>query len=150
MPEREEALARLQGLYEAYLKEVEQLERNRKPGAGLFGMKGAPGDDPCHDRFAERLHAFYEEIAAQKPDSAEMRALMEYACTAPIAAPTPRCAFWMLIAVQGLTQPLIALLNAQDARTVAELYEKSFKRRERLPVQTRLIKALRSASEQEA
>ena len=89
-------------------------------------------------------------LSGGKPESAVVKELMAYACTAPIAAPTPRCAFWMLIAVQGLTQPLIALLNAQDARTVAELYEKSFKRRERLPVQTRLIKALRSASEQEA
>ena len=150
MPERNEALVRLRELYESYLGEVEQLELNRKPGAGIFGLKGGPADNPCHDRFAETLHGFYEGFTAQKPESAAVKELMAYACTAPIAAPTPRCAFWMLIAVQGLTQPLIALLDPQDARAVAELYEKSFKRRERMPAQIKLIKALRSASEQEA
>ena len=107
MPERNEALVRLQELYESYLGEVELLEINRKPGAGIFGLKGGPADDPCHDRFAETLRGFYEEFAAQKPESASVRELMAYACTVPTVRREPRTAYWMLIAVQSLTQPLL-------------------------------------------
>ena len=147
MPERSEALVRLQGLYEAYLKEVELLEFNRKPGAGIFGLKGGPADDPCHDRFAETLRCFYEGFAAQQPESAAVRELMAFACTLPTVRREPRTAYWMLIAVQSLTQPLIGLLTPQDAGELAALYEKSFKRRERMPMQIKLIKALRARAE---
>ncbi len=146
MPERSEALVRLGEIYAAYLGEVEQLERSRKYGEGIFGLKGGPGDSPCHDRFAETLHGFYESFAAGKPDSAAVRELMEYVCTAPIENPQPLTGYWMLIAVQSLTQPLIGLLEAGDARALAELYEKSYRRFERMPVQVELIKALRAAS----
>ena len=148
MPERNEALVRLQELYESYLGEVELLEINRKPGAGIFGLKGGPADDPCHDRFAETLRGFYEEFAAQKPESASVRELMAYACTVPTVRREPRTAYWMLIAVQSLTQPLLSLLTPQDAGELAALYEKSYKRRERMPSQIKLIRALRDAAGQ--
>ena len=146
MPERNEALVRLQELYESYLGEVELLEINRKPGAGIFGLKGGPADDPCHDRFAETLRGFYEEFAAQKPESASVRELMAYACTVPTVRREPRTAYWMLIAVQSLTQPLLSLLTPQDAGELAALFEKRFRRSERMPVQVRLIKELRARS----
>ena len=144
MPERNEALVRLRELYESYLGEVELLELNRKPGAGIFGLKGGPADDPCHDRFAETLRGFYEEFAAQT----SVRELMAYACTVPTVRREPRTAYWMLIAVQSLTQPLLGLLTPQDAGELAALYEKSYKRRERMPSQIKLIRALRDAAGQ--
>ena len=148
MPERNEALVRLQELYESYLGEVELLEINRKPGAGIFGLKGGPADDPCHDRFAETLRGFYEEFAAQKPESASVKELMAYACTLPTVRREPRTAYWMLIAVQSLTQDLIGLLTPQDAGELAALYEKSFRRHERMPSQIKLIRALKAAAGQ--
>ena len=148
MPERNEALVRLRELYESYLGEVELLELNRKPGAGIFGLKGGPADDPCHDRFAETLRGFYEEFAAQKPESASVKELMAYACTVPTVRREPRTAYWMLIAVQSLTQELIGLLTPQDAGELAALYEKSFRRHERMPSQIKLIRALKAASGQ--
>ena len=146
MPERETALRRQRELYESYLGEVELAERNRKPGAGIFGMKGGPADDPCHDRFAERLKAFYDELAAQNAESGTLRQLMAYACTAPLDNNVPRTAYWMLIAVQSLCRPMIARLDAQDASALVELYEKSFRRSERMPVQIKMIKELKAAS----
>ena len=148
MPEPEEALLRQRELYDAYIRKVLDLELNRKPGAGIFGMKGGPADDPCHERFAESLRSFYDELAARKPESETVRRLMAYACTAPQKKEIPRTAFWMLIAVQGLLQPLVALLSAQDAQELVESYEKSYRRRERMPVQNKLIKALQTASGQ--
>ena len=88
----------------------------------------------------------YDELAAQGPDSGLVRQLMAYACTAPLAAREPRAAWWMLLAVQSLTQPLVALLSPADARALSELYEKSYRRSERMPAQIKLIKALKAAA----
>ncbi len=145
MPERDPAPQRQRELYERYLQEAESAERSRDVGAGLFGLRGGPADDPCHDRFAERLHALYGELAAQGPESAVVRELLTYACTAPGQNRGIRSAYWMLIAVQGLCRPLIALLTPSDARSLRELWESSFKRSERLPVQVKLIKELKAA-----
>ena len=141
-------LARLRALYEGYLTEAEAAERSAAPGAGLFGFGKGPEDDPCHDRFVAALRAFYEELAILKTQSGTVRELMEYACAAPRENPRPRSAYWMLIAVQGLTIPLAERLNPADAGALAELYEKSCRRSERLPVQKQLIDALRAAAKE--
>ena len=47
-------------------------------------------------------------------------------------------------AVQGLTQPMIASLTPRDAAALGELMEKSFRRSERMPVQIKLIKELKT------
>ena len=39
--------AELDLLYENYLDKVDYLEKNKPFGAGIFGMKGGPADDPC-------------------------------------------------------------------------------------------------------
>ena len=142
MPERSEALARLRALYEAYLDKTAALERSQKFGAGWFGLKGGVADDPCHDRFAEELHGFFEDLSASGAESADVREIMEYVISAPQTADAPRAAYWMLIAVQGLTRPLLPLLSAADAGAVGAHLEKLFPRSKRLPVQDELLRAL--------
>ena len=48
----------------------------------------------------------------------------------------------MLIAVQGLTLDLIPKLSEEDARELATEYGGLYKRRERLPVQKRILDLL--------
>ncbi len=145
MPERE-ASARLRALYASYLEEAETVERNRKPGAGWFGMKGGVADDPCHDRFAESVRNYLEELSSSGAPSDTIRDELAFIYTAPLKFPEPRAAYWMLVAVQGLTRPLVGLLTPQDAAALTELLEKSFRRSERVPVQVQLIKELKAAS----
>ncbi|MBR0040861.1 MAG: hypothetical protein IJP64_05730 [Oscillospiraceae bacterium] len=146
MPETRKPSARLRALYENYLAEVETAARNLRPGAGWFGTKGGLSDDPCHERFAAALRSYLEELTSSGASSAAVRDEMAYVYTAPLTFREPRAAYWMLIAVQGLTQPLIASLTPQDAAALAELMEKSFRRSERMPVQIKLIKELKAAS----
>ena len=148
MPEPREPSARLRALYESYLDEAEAAERNRKPGAGWFGMKGGPADDPCHDRFADSLRGYFEELGGSGASGEFIRDEMAFVYTAPLAHPEPRAAYWMLIAVQGMTRPLIALLSPQDAAALGELMEKSFRRSQRMPVQVELIRELRARARQ--
>ena len=146
MPEPSEASARLRALYERYLDEAETAEKNRKLGAGWFGMKGGPADDPCHDRFAVALREYFTELSDSGAPSEVVRDEIAFVFTAPLQYREPRAAYWMLIAVQGLCRPLIGSLTPQDAGTLSELLEKSFRRSERMPVQIELIKELKAAS----
>ena len=146
MPEPREPSARLRALYESYLDEAETAERNRKPGAGWFGMKGGPADDPCHDRFSVALREYFTELSDSGAPSEVVRDEIAFVFTAPLQYREPRAAYWMLIAVQGLCRPLIGSLTPQDAGTLSELLEKSFRRSERMPVQIELIKELKAAS----
>ena len=137
-------LARLEKLYDDYLKTVQDLEDNRKLGEGMFGFKGGPADNPCHDRFAEDLRALLENFAAQEPDSADVREILAWIYNAPKRFLRPRTASWMLLAVHGLTLPLTDRLSPEDAKALYEAYSGSFKRWERLPNQVELLKKLKA------
>ena len=138
----ETCLARLEALYRDYIETVRELERNRKIGDGLFGLRPGPADDPCHDRFAAELDALLRDFAAASPGSEDCAAVLRYLFTAPEAWRELKSAYWMLIAVQGLGAGLIERLNAADAGELEALYAARWPRRERLPVQTQILKQL--------
>ena len=133
----------LQALYDGYLKDAIQVEKNRKPGEGIFGIGKKPSDDPCHDRFAEELRGCFTEFAAGQPDSAQVRQVLDFVYTEPVIYRGPRCAYWMLLAVQGLTKELIPYLSPADADTLAERFEADYRPCDRLPAQNELLAALR-------
>ena len=135
-------LSRLEALYQNYLQTVRELEKNRRIGDGLFGLRPGPADDPCHDRFAADLDALLKDFAASAPDSAACAAVLRYLFSAPEAWRDLKSAYWMLIAVQGLGAGLIESLNATDAGELERFYTGRYPRRERLPVQTQIQKKL--------
>ena len=143
---REEYLARLEALYAGYLKTVQELEDKRKPGEGMFGFKGGPADNPCHDRFAEDLRSLLADFAAEGPDSGSVRELLRWIYAAPRRFPRPRTAMWMLLAVHGLTAPLTELLEPADAKALYDDYSAQYKRWERLPNQVELLRRLKARS----
>ena len=136
-------LTRIEALYRDYIRTVQELEANRRPGDGLFGLRPGPADNPCHDRFASDLDALLKACAAKGPDSAECAALLRYLFKAPEPYRDLKSAYWMLIAVQGRGACLIDRLSPADAQALAELYASLYPRRERLPIQTQLLKRLR-------
>lgn len=135
-------LLRLEALYNNYIDTVRELERNRKFGDGLFGIKPGPKDDPCHDRFAADVKRLLQDFRDTSPGSEECAALLRYIFTVPEAWREPACAYWMLIAVQGFGMDLIARLDPADAKALADSYDKAYPRRDRLPVQKQLLKRL--------
>ena len=94
------------------------------------------------------MAALLSDFAAEKPDSAALRPVLEKLFGAAGQHPEPRSAAWMLIAVQGLTRPLLPLLSASDAGTVCALLEKIFPRSQRLPVQDELRRELRKRAKE--
>lgn len=142
MNEQNETLSRLRSLIGDYLETVAELEANRRPTDGLFGLKPGPADDPCHDRFAERMDTLLRDFAAREPSGAEAAAVLRELYAAAPANRGAKSAYWMLIAVQGLGSELIGLLDKADASALLEFYSSQYPRWERLPVQNRILKQL--------
>lgn len=135
-------MADIRALYEAYIAKAEQLERDKKPGDGLFGLTSGPKDDPCHDRFAAQLEALFREMRARSPSSAEVREMLAYVYRMPLEHREPLTVYWMLQAVHGMTADLAELLTAQDAQVLRDAYVKDYRRWERLPAQKKALAAL--------
>ena len=141
------SLSRIEALFDAYLQTAAELEKNRKIGDGLFGLRPGPADDPCHERFAAELETLLKECAAAKPDSGEAAEILRFLFDRADNKHMPLSAYWMLIAVQGLGRELIGLLSPEDAAGLAAFYNKRYPRRVRLPVQEQILKQLRQQSE---
>lgn len=137
--------AAIQALFESYIAEAEQLERDKKPGDGLLGMPGGPKDDPCHDQFIADLEQLLQDMLAQKPASGEVKEALGYIYHASLEHRQPLTVYWMLQAVHGMTENLIALLTPQDAQSLQNAYEKDYRRWERLPAQKKVLSALKRA-----
>ena len=146
MPERGSFLAELRERYRSYEETVEELERNRKFGEGIFGIKGGPADNPCHDRFAEEMRTAFADYAASRPDSDEVREVLGFVFDEPLNYRGPQCAGWMLMAVQGLTGALIPLLSKEDAAALAASYGKQYPRWKRLPNQDQIYALLKKTA----
>ena len=131
-------------LYENYLDKVDFLERNKPLGAGIFGMKGGPADDPCHDRFAEDLADLLGRLAESKPEPSEVQDTLRKIFFEPKKHVNLRAAYWMLLAVHGLTGALTERLSPEDAKALYDAYTGRYKRWERLPNQIELLKKLKA------
>lgn len=133
----------LEQLYEDYLDKVDYLERNRKLGEGIFGLKGGPADNPCHDRFAQDLNGFLTRFSESGPETEDVLDVLRKIYFAPKQHVDLRAAYWMLLAVQGMTLGLIDLLPQERAGELLKRYCKEYPRWERLPVQQKVIAALK-------
>lgn len=137
-----EVMKQLIGLYEAYFEQVRAAEKRLKPADGLFGMGERLANAPCHDAFMEALRAFLEGKEV-KEDPGRICQVLDYIYRAPFAYPDVHpSVYWMLLAVHGLTQPVIACLRPEDAQALHLWYQKAYPRRERLPVQNQVLNAL--------
>ena len=133
-------------LDDAYIKTVEELERTKKPTAGLLGITKGPKDDPCHDRFADDLAEKLKMFSAKDPSSGEVRSLLEYMYEIPFQYRENHMIYWMFTAVHSLVldNDLISRLNRADAQKIYEQYSKDYPRWERLPAQKRTLKVLKA------
>ena len=137
-------LAEIRQLYADYLEQVRQAELSRKPLEGYMGFGRRLGNDPCHGEFAKALEDLLGDIAGRWPDSGETRAMLEYIYRAPMEHREPLAVYWMLIAVHGPTIQLLDRLNREDLLEIWTEYKKLYQRGDRLPVQKKVLAALRS------
>lgn len=136
-------LNEIQKLYDSYLDEVRRLEARRGVTDGLLGFGKGSGGDPCHDRFAGDLERLLT-AAADAGDAGDLASLLRYIYDAPLAVGERESAYWMLLAVHRLTEPLISLLQTEDAVPIAAAYHKAYPRYKRLPAMKKVAKLLKA------
>ena len=135
-------LTEVRELYIDYINQVQKLEKEKKPGDGLFGMGKKISDDPCHEAFADKLDAILKEIEASGPSSEEAADVLEYIYHAQAEYISFTSAYWIMNAVHGLTLRLIRFLDSKDAEKLCEIYDREVPRRKRFPVQKKVASAL--------
>lgn len=138
-----EYFAEIRKIYEDYLEKTEQLERNRKLGEGIFGSAG-PKTDPCHSIFAETVKLKLDAAARDGISSAQTREILEYMLKMPTAQEQNQLAYWMLLAVHGAAANLAGGLDAADAKSLLELFERLYPKHQWLPVQKQLVNVLKA------
>ena len=132
------------GHYASYFGEVERLRQNGKATDGLLGLGGGPASDGCQDRFAEQAQAAFRNLSGRGLPPEELREVLEYAYRIPLDYREDQVVYWMLLAVQGATLPLVEALAAGDAAALAEAYRRDYPRFTRLPVQKQVLTALKN------
>ena len=138
------ALEEIRSLYEGYWDEVARLRAQGKAADGLLGLGGGPASDACQDRFAAAVQEAFERLADLELPAGELQAVLEYVYRIPLEYRKDRVIFWMLLAVQGATLPLVEQLPAAQAALLLERYRKDYPPFERLPVQKKVCAALKS------
>ena len=143
MPERGDGSLSVREICENYIDTVAELERNRKIGEGIFGLKGGPKDSPCHDRFIEDLAGALKDLSASGAGPEEIREVLSYLYRAPLENKNQKSAYWMLLAAHGLTFDLIDCLTPEGAAALYDRYAEDYPRWERLPVQKNVLSRLK-------
>lgn len=61
-------MQQLQKIYCHYTDELEQIQRDASPLAGIFGSSGGPKDHPCHAEFYRQVGQWVETFLASAPE----------------------------------------------------------------------------------
>lgn len=137
-------------LYEAYLEEFYRQKKGHKAFEGMFGFGTGPQDYPCHEKFIQDLDRLLKSLLSRSPASQETEEVLRYIyCEAPARWESEPTVYWMLLAAHSLTPDLIGCLDASGARALYDEYQKRYPRRRRLPVQDKVLKALKERSKGE-
>ncbi len=138
-------LEKVQKLYEDYIDQALEIQKNRHYTDGIFGFGRRSSDDPCHEKFIENLTAQMKEFKENGISSQELREVLSYIFLAHDDHRDPASIYWVLVAAHAATLDVLPLLSQEDAAALYAQYGKLFKRRDRLPVQTKALKLMEKA-----
>ena len=138
-------LQQLQERYRQYDEEANQVRKKASPADGLFGFGNDPKNHPCHEQFYEDIGKWTKAFLASEPNpeqSFEAARLL-------IAAPKERSSkesYWMMYAAQGWCRELVCRLDAGGCAKLRTLFDELYPKRDRMPVQQELYKALKKGA----
>lgn len=138
----EERFAALEQAFTIYRQDLEACIRKSKPTDGLLGFGHSLKDDPCHERFDERVKEAVDGICALSTDPEDAARTVRMLLRNDMSS-WPVAAQWMLRAIERHCLPLIPCLSPSDAGVFLKDYTARYKPWDRLPVQQEIYKALK-------
>lgn len=136
---------RLKEIYDNYIEDVDRVFRSAKPVDGLLGLGDDPRKDPCHMRFYEDTEQWIGEFLAANPGEPEAFEAVRFMLETP-AGYTGHNGFWFMYAAQGLSRPLIPLLQGDHCAALRKFYDETYPRRDRMPVQKDVYRLLKKGA----
>ena len=133
----------IESVYTEYMAAMSEAKKQRGVLEGMLGFKSGYAEQ-CQNEFMRKLQKAMTEYAASNPEQDEIAQTLEYVFTRPKLLGERSPERLMLIAVHILTLPLIELLDAERARGLRLEYESRYLKRERFPVQTEVLAALKA------
>ncbi len=138
----EECFDALEQAFAVYRQDLENCARKSKPTDGLLGFGRSLKDDPCHERFDERVKEAVDGVIAASPTPEDASRTIEMLLRNDIPS-WPLAAQWMLRATERHSLPLIPFLAPEAAAVFMKEYAARYKPWDRLPVQQEIYKALK-------
>ena len=139
----EDHLAALTQAFSDYRQDVENCQRNRKPMDGFLGFGRSLGDDPCHERFDQRVQQAVDELCAASPTPEETERAARLLLSRDDMQSWPEACQWMMRAIERHVLPLIPFLSRESAAALLREYSDRYPRWDRLPTQKAVFKALK-------
>ena len=136
--------------YADYMQYNRELMKSQTPGSrilGFLGFAGArPGNDPGHQKFYEEMKTALNAVCEEHPDPQTAAEIIDVIFRARDLYADENMSAIMLIAIEGLTCPLISFLSPEKAKERYDSYNAANPKSKRLPVQKDIIAALKKAA----
>ncbi|MDO5545920.1 MAG: hypothetical protein Q4F81_08880 [Eubacteriales bacterium] len=135
-------LQQLQERYRHYDEEANLVRKKASPADGLFGFGNDPKNHPCHETFYEDVGKWTKAFLASGPDPEQSFEAARFLIAAPKEC-SGKESYWMMYAAQGWCRELVCRLDADGCRKLREVFDELYPKRDRMPVQQELYKALK-------
>ncbi len=135
------ALDALKVLYTDYGEKVRQVRAKASPLDGMFGFGNDPRNHSCHEDFYEAAEAIVNAFAQSGPTPAEAYQVVSFMLR-EASLHREEESYWYLYAVQGHTRCLIPLLTREDCCKLRDFFDRTYPKRDRLPVQKDVYRLL--------
>lgn len=138
-------LQMLKDRYRQYDEEATLVRKKSSPADGLFGFGNDPKNNPCHELFYEDIGKWTKAFLETRPDAKDSFEAARFIIGAPVECAS-RESYWMMYAAQGWCRELVGCLDAEGCGVLRQVFDEMYPRRDRLPVQQELYKALKKGS----
>lgn len=138
-------LEQLKERYRQYDEEATLVRKKASPADGLFGFGNDPKNHPCHELFYEDIGKWTEAFLKTGPNARDALAAARFLIEAPKTCAS-RESYWMMYAAQGWCRELVNRLDADGCAELKALFDELYPKRDRMPVQQELYKALKKGT----
>ena len=139
-------MKQLKDIYDAYERELMEVLQNAKPLAGWFGISNDdPRNAPCHQKFYDAVGDWVQAFTKENPSADQAEASIMWILGAA-AGNRKKPSYWYYLATQGYVNQLLPFLGRERCAELVKWYDKTYPRRERLPVNDELYGLMKKAA----
>jgi len=138
-------MEQLKNLYTEYAQKVKEVRKAARPFDGVFGFGNDPRNNPCHEEFFAAGGQWAEQFAAAGPDQAQLLEAALFILEEPLQYKDREC-YWYMFASHASLKPLIGVMTPETAAQVLSRFRELYPKRDRMPLQKQLLKALEKAA----